>query len=188
MNILFVIIVILSLGMICIINPESAIAVMLEGTRSAIDLTLKMAAIYALWMGILKVMEKSGLSNYIARIFRPLTRLLFKGESKDTQDLISMNFTANFLGMGGAATPLGIQAMHIMQDGTDKATDNMLMFFIINVTSIQLLPATIIGMRTTAGSSSPSDIILPSLIATTITTLSGIILAKLFSSFKKRHR
>lgn len=186
MNALFVIIVIIALGMICIINPESAISVMLEGTRSAVDLTLKMTAIYALWMGVLKVMEKSGISMYISKIFRPITKKLFKGEDVETQDIISMNFTANFLGMGGAATPLGIRAMERMQDGTDRATDNMLMFFVINVTSIQLLPATIIAMRATAGSLNSSDIILPSLLATTITTCCGILLVKLISGFKKK--
>ncbi len=186
MNILFVIIVILSLSMICFINPESAISVMLEGTRGAVDLALKMTAIYALWMGILKIMEKSGISYYISKIFRPITAIFFKSESKATQDIISMNLTANFLGMGGAATPLGIQAMELMQDGSERATDNMLMFFIINVTSIQFLPATIIAMRAAAASRNPSDIILPSLITTAVTTVVGIVLVKLCSSFKRK--
>ncbi|NCA66606.1 MAG: spore maturation protein [Clostridia bacterium] len=188
MNILFVIICVVSIGMICLINPESAISVMLEGTRGAVDLSLKMTAIYALWMGILKIMEKSGLSYYVSKIFRPVTKLFFKNESKETQDIISMNLTANFLGMGGAATPLGILAMEKMQDGTERATDNMIMFFVINVTSIQLLPATIIAMRSTAGSHNPSDIILPALIATTVTTLIGIILVKLFTGVRKTRK
>jgi spore maturation protein A len=186
MNILFVIVTILSLGMICLINPESAVSVMLEGTRGAVDLALKMTAIYALWMGILKIMENSGISHYISKIFRPITKLFFKSEDQKTQDIISMNFTANFIGIGGAATPLGILAMERMQDGSDKATDNMLMFFVINVTSIQLLPATIIAMRATANSHNPSDIILPSFIATFVTTAVGIILVKLCTGFKKK--
>ncbi len=186
MNILFVIIIVISLGMICLINPESAISVMLEGTRGAIDLMLKMTAIYALWMGILKIMEKSGISYYISKIFRPVTKLFFKSEDKKTQDIISMNLTANFIGMGGAATPLGILAMERMQDGSDRATDNMLMFFIINVTSIQILPATVIAMRATANSLNPSDIIIPSLIATAVTTITGIILVKVFSGIRKK--
>lgn len=186
MNILFVVITIISIGMICIINPESAISVMLEGTRGAVDLSLKMAAIYALWMGILKIMEKSGISIYISKIFRPITKLFFKTESQEAQDVIGMNLTANFLGMGGAATPLGIKAMELMQDGSERATDNMLMFFIINVTSIQFLPATIIAMRATANSHNPSDIIFPSLLATSITTFVGILLVKIFTGIRKK--
>ncbi len=188
MNLIFVIVMVLSIGMICFINPESAVSVMLEGTRGAVDLALKMTAIYALWMGILKIMEKSGISYYISKLFRPITKYLFKSENEKTQDIISMNFTANFIGMGGAATPLGILAMERMQDGSDRATDNMLMFFIINVTSIQLLPTTIIALRATANSLNPSDIFLPSFISTVVTTAVGIILVKIFSEVRKKRK
>ena len=94
--------------------------------------------------------------------------------------------SANLIGIGGAATPMGIKAMEQMQDGSIYATDNMILFMVINTTSIQILPATIIGLRTAAGSSNASDIIIPSLIATTISTISGILLCLIFRKFKRR--
>jgi spore maturation protein A len=90
--------------------------------------------------------------------------------------------------MGGAATPLGIKAMECMQDGSEKATDNMILFMVINSTSIQLIPATIIGLRAAAGSNSASDIILPSLLATIISTVTGVILAKICAKFRRKEK
>ncbi len=180
MNLIFVLMCCLGLGAICFINPESAVSVMLEGTAGAVSLCIKMTAVYALWMGILEVMDGAGLSRYLAALFRPVTKLFFRKQSREAQDVISMNLAANFLGMGGAATPLGIKAMELMTDGSDTATPDMLMFLIINVTSIQLLPATVIALRSAAGSGSASDIILPTLLATLITTLVGVALVRVF--------
>lgn len=166
-------------------SPSGALGAMLSGAQNGITLTLKMLAIYTIWLSVLKIIEKGGLNKFFAAIFRPLTKRLFKNESKEAQECISMNFSANFLGMGGAATPLGIRAMELMQDGSETATDNMIMFMVINATSIQLLPTTIIALRQGAGSLSSGDIILPSLIATLITTATGILIVKLISSKKK---
>lgn len=84
-------------------------------------------------------------------------------------------------GMGGAATPAGIKAMRAMSDGSEKATDNMIMLLVINATSIQLIPATVIAMRASAHSQSPSDIILPTLISSGIATLLGALMCKVLS-------
>lgn len=181
MNIVFFVIVLVSLVILTLVNPESALSVMLEGARSGIDLCLKLVAIYAVWLSVLKIMEKTGLDKKFSSIFTPITNLLFKGESNETKSIIGMNLAANMLGMGGAATPLGIRAMELMDDGSGKATNNMIMLMIVSATSIQILPATIIALRSSNGSVNPSDIILPSILATTITTLVGIILVKIFS-------
>ncbi len=174
-----------SLILITAIAPESAFSIMLGGTKTAIELAIILVSIYAIWLSVLKIMEKIGANKLLYRMLRPVTKKLFKGESDMALQYISLNFSANLLGMGGAATPLGIKAMECMQDGTDKATDNMILFMVINSTSIQLLPATIIGMRAAAGSQSASDIILPSLVATTLSTLIGVILAKVFAKPNK---
>lgn len=181
MNAVFFIIILISLIAIIIVNPESVLYVMLEGARNAIDLSLKLVAIYAVWLSVLKIMEKTGISNKLAKFFSPITRILFRGESEETRMFISMNLAANMLGMGGAATPLGIKAMELMDKGTGKATDNMIMLMVISASSIQLLPATIIALRSANGSITPSDILLPSIIATSVTTAVGIILVKIFS-------
>ena len=180
MNVVFLIIILVSLTVITWVNPESALAVMLEGARSAIDLSLKLLAIYAVWLSVLKIMEKTGLNKKLSSLFSPITNLLFKGEDKETKSYISMNLAANMLGMGGAATPLGIKAMERMDEGTGKATNNMIMLMVISATSIQILPATIIALRSANYSLNPSDIILPSILATTVTTIVGIILVKIF--------
>ncbi len=179
MNLIYCIMVVSSLILILIVSPESAFPIMLGGAKNAIQLAMTLAAIYAIWLSVLDIMEKIGLNRLLNRMFRPITRKLFRGESDKALEYISMNFSANLLGMGGAATPLGIKAMEHMQDGSDRATDHMILFMIINCTSIQLLPATIIGLRSAAGSASASDIILPSLLATAVTTAIGIVLAKL---------
>ncbi len=181
MNIIFAIIIFVSLTIITIVSPESALAVMLEGARGGIDLSLKLLAIYAVWLSVLKIMERTKLDKKLSSLFSPITKKFFKGESEKTQSIISLNLAANMLGMGGAATPLGIRAMEAMDDKSGKATDNMIMLMIISATSIQILPATIIALRSSAGSASSSDIILPSIIATSVTTLVGVLLVKVLS-------
>lgn len=178
MNIVFTIMILVSLVMLIVVSPESAFSIMINGASSALQLAFTLIAIYAIWLSLLNLMDGVGLNRAMNRIFRPLTKKLFKGESDLALEYITLNFSANLLGMGGAATPLGIKAMECMQDNTEKATDNMILFMVINSTSIQLIPATIIGLRASAGSNSPSDIILPSLLATIISTVTGVILAK----------
>lgn len=181
MNIVFLIIVLLSLGAITYMSPESTFPVMLDGAKSAIELSLKLLAIYAVWLSVLKIIEKTGLDKKLSSFFKPITDHLFKGENDETKALISMNMAANMLGMGGAATPLGIRAMERMDNKSGVATNNMIMLMVISASSIQLIPATIMALRSASGSSSSSDIILPCIIATTITTAVGIILVKLLS-------
>ena len=185
MNTVFAIMILVSLVMLVVISPESAFSIMISGASNALTLAFTLIAIYAIWLSILSLMDGIGLSKAMNKLFRPITKRLFKGESELALEYITLNFSANLLGMGGAATPLGIKAMECMQDGSEKATDNMILFMVINSTSIQLIPATIIGLRSAAGSNAASDIILPSLLATLISTLTGVILAKICSKLMK---
>ena len=181
MNTMFFIMTVASLILMTVVSPDSAFSIMINGASGAISLALKLCAIYAIWLSVLDIMQKIGLNRALDRLFSPVTKRLFKGEDEKTRQYITLNFSANLLGMGSAATPLGIKAMEGMQDGSDKATDNMILFMVINATSIQLLPATIIGLRSQYGSTSASDIILPSLIATLVSTVCGVLLAKVFA-------
>lgn len=181
MNTLFFIMTVASLILMTVVSPDSAFSIMINGASGAISLALKLCAIYAIWLSVLDIMQKIGLNRALDRLFSPVTKRLFKGEDEKTRQYITLNFSANLLGMGSAATPLGIKAVEGMQDGSDKATDNMILFMVINATSIQLLPATIIGLRSQYGSTSASDIILPSLIATLVSTVCGVLLAKVFA-------
>lgn len=185
MNTVFAIMILVSLVMLVVVSPESAFSIMISGASNALTLAFTLIAIYAIWLSILSLMEGIGLNKALNKLFKPITKRLFKGESDLALEYITLNFSANLLGMGGAATPLGIKAMECMQDGSEKATDNMILFMVINSTSIQLIPATIIGLRSAAGSNAPSDIILPSLLATVISTVTGVILAKVCSCLLK---
>lgn len=181
MNIAFTLIALASLVTLAIVSPETAFQTMIGGVRSSILLMLKLAAIYTVWLGILKMMQETRLDKALSRLLRPLVKRLFKGESDEAYDYISVNLASNMLGMGGAATPAGIKAIGAMNQSGDKATDNMCLLVVINATSIQLIPATVISIRATAGSANSASIFLPTLIATFLSTFSGIILCKVLS-------
>lgn len=184
MNIIFFIMLTASILFLIFTSPSLVLPTMIEGASSAIKLCVSLLAIYCVWLSFLKVIELAGLNKYITKLFKPITKKLFKGEEEKTQEYLCLNFSYNLLGMGGASTPMGIKAIESMYKGETRATDNMILFVVINCTSIQLLPTTIIGLRAMSGSLNPADIILPSLIATLFSTLVGIILCKLLAKRK----
>lgn len=186
MNIAFTALTLVSLVIITIISPSTAFPVMIEGVRNAILLILKLTAIYAVWLSVLKMMEASKLDQKLSRGLKPLIKKLFKHESDEAYNWISINLATNMLGMGGASTPAGIKAMNAMCIEEGKATDNMLFLLVINATSIQLIPATVIALRATAGSANASSIFWPTIIATACSTLIGGILCKLFAAKDNR--
>ncbi len=111
--------------MLVVVSPESAFSIMISGASNALTLAFTLIAIYAIWLSILSLMEGIGLSKALNKLFRPLTKKLFKGESDLALEYITLNFSANLLGMGGAATPLGIKAMECMQDGSHRQYDTL---------------------------------------------------------------
>ena len=130
-------------------------------------------------MGILKIVEDTQLDKKIGKLLNPLIKRLFGKTDAETHNQIAINITSNLLGMGNACTPSGIKAMKGLDKGSSVATSAMIMLMILNTSSLQLLPTTVIGLRVASGSTSPNDIIFPTLIATFVSTLSGIILCKL---------
>ncbi|HKL94050.1 MAG TPA: hypothetical protein VJZ69_02060 [Clostridia bacterium] len=185
MNIVFLLLSLASLAMLMINSPDTVFPIMIGGATSAIELILKLLAIYSVWLSVLKMMERTGADKLIAKILRPVTKRLFKGESEDAQVFISINFASNILGMGGASTPAGIKAMREMHKSGDTASPNMILFLVIAATSIQFFPATVIALRSTAGSANASDILLPTLISSASSTAIAIILCKVFGSISK---
>ena len=172
-------------GSICLmlwVNPSSVLNEMIDASSEALSLCIELCAVYAVWMGVLELVEASGLGNKLARLLHPLIKKLFKIDDSETEKMIALNMSANMLGLGNAATPMGINAMKRLDDGSGTATPAMIMLIVINATSIQLLPSTVIGLRAAAGSASPADIILPTLIATACTCTVGILLVKLCNS------
>ena len=179
MNVAFAALTLLSLVMMTFAAPADMLPSMISGVSGAIVLILKLTAVYAVWLSVLKMAEATGLDRKLSRALRPVIRRLFKGESEKSYDYISVNLASNMLGMGGATTPAAINAMTSMCREEGKATDNMLMLLVINATSIQIVPATVIALRAAAGSANAASVFLPTLIATSCATAAGMILARL---------
>jgi len=157
-----------------------------EGVMFAISLI----GIMAFWLGLMNIAEKSGLIKSIAKLFRPLLRLLFPEIPKGhpAERWILMNFIANMFGVGNAATAFGLKAMGELNSlNRDKkvATNSMAMFLIINMSSLQLVPLTVLKIRYDYGSSNPTDIIGPTIVATTFSTIIAIIIGKFFEVAKR---
>lgn len=162
----------------------------LVGAMDAVQLCVRLAGGFALWSGMLAILERSGAMERLARLFKPLLSRLFPSVRDDARDAIAMNLTANMLGLGNAATPMGLEAMRRMGDasGSDSATDAMCMFLVINASSVQLFPTTVVALRAAAGSIAPASIVLPTLIATGISTLVGVLACLLFRLPGRRRR
>lgn len=155
----------------------------ISSAKSAVELALGLIGIYALWLGLMNIARKAGLIARISRLIKPITRVLFKDVPPDHGALgsITMNIIANMLGMGNAATPFGLRAMKELQQlNKDKktATNAMCTFLVINTSSVQLIPTTIIAIRSAAGSGNPTEIIGTALIATMCSTMVGIMAVK----------
>lgn len=185
MNLIFFIMTTSSIVLMIYKSPELVLSSMINGASSAITLAIRLLAIYSVWIAVMRIIEKSGLDKKIAKILSPIVKRLFKGESEEAQASISMNFSANMLGIGSVATPFGIQAIERMDSGKLYASHNIILFVVINCTSLELLPSTILGMRASMGSVNPADIILPTLLSSLISTICGISLCLLARKFLK---
>lgn len=172
MNIVFLFIALCSIYLLTVSNPDSVMTTMLSGVSGGVALSVKLFGIYAIWLSVLNIFQKAEFDKFLADKLRRVTRFLFKGESDEAYKSVTLNLSANILGMGGASTPMGIKSIEQMRHHKNKV-----MLVVINSTSIQLIPTTIIALRATYASS--ADIILPTFIATVCTTAVGIILVKL---------
>ena len=142
-----------------------------DAAKSAVEVSLFLLGIVALWVGLAKIIEDSGLIHKLSRVFRPLVCRLFKNIPEDHPSItsITLNFLANLFGLGNAATPLGIQAMQDLQSlnkDPEKITSEMMLFIVINTASIQLIPFTVIGILADFGSRNPSWVVFPTFLAT----------------------
>lgn len=154
---------------------DAVSAAALSGAASAVTLCLSMAGALCLWTGVMEVMERSGLAAKLARLFRPPLRRFLPQASRDTETLaaVSANVSANLLGLGNAATPLGLKAASRMAKGTGGvASDELCLLVVLNTASIQLIPATVASLRAAAGCEPPFDI-LPAVWLTSLLALAA---------------
>lgn len=170
-------------------NLDAVANAALEGAASAIDLSLSMAGVLCLWSGVMEIMNSCGLSEGLARLFRPILRKLLPNASRDPETLaaVSANVSANLLGLGNAATPLGMQAARRMARGCGGTASNELcLLVVLNTASIQLLPATIASVRAAAGCKTPLDILPAVWLASILSVAAGLLAAACLSRLERR--
>lgn len=163
---------------------EAVAAAALEGAAAGVELCLGMAGALCLWLGVMEVMRRSGLADGLSRLLRPVLRRLFPEFAGDgaVMDAVSANFSANLLGLGNAATPLGLKAARAMAERTPGvASDGLCMLVVCNTASLQLIPTTVASLRAGLGSAAPFDILPAVWLASVISVTVGVSAAKLLA-------
>ncbi len=169
-------------------NGEGISTAIINSTESTVTFMVGLVGLMCFWCGVMKVAEKSGLTDKLAKLLKPILKLIFKEAAKDEKALgaIVMNITANMMGLGNAATPFGIKAMEEMDRlNTEKgrASNDMVLFLVLNSACIQLLPSTVISIRSAVGSVNPGVVILPAIISTTVAAIVGVICCKILQKY-----
>ena len=155
---------------------------MLSACNLAVKISFSLIGIMAFWLGIMRIAEKSGLVQILSKILNPIAKVLFSDIKKDSPAIgdITMSVAANALGLTNAATPIGLKVMKELQEDNPKkdvATDSMCMFLGMNPAGFQIIPATVIAVLVGVGATNPSEVILPTLIVTTLSFLTAIVTA-----------
>ncbi|MGX9459662.1 nucleoside recognition domain-containing protein [Shewanella sp. A14] len=163
---------------------SEAVAALFASAKLAADISLGLIGVLALWMGLMQVGEKAGVVSLFARIFEPLLSKLMPEVPRGhvAYGSISMNLTANMLGLDNAATPLGLKAMHDLQSLNpvkSVATNAQILFLVLNTSSVTLVPVTVFLYRAQQGAANPADIFLPILLATSVSTVVGLLVVAL---------
>lgn len=173
-------------------NIEAVTAAAIDNAETGVNLALGLIGVMALWLGLMKIAEDSGFIEKLARALKPVMVKIFPDVPPEhpAMGAIIMNIAANMLGLGNAATPLGIKAMKELQtlnaEGEkDTASNAMVMFLAINTSAVTLIPVSTIAVLSAAGSTNPTSIIGPTLIATSASTIVAIILARTFQNLPK---
>lgn len=165
-------------------NMAAVSTAAMNGCGQAVQLVISLTGTICLWSGVMRVADRSGLTDAMSRMFRPITRFLFRELSEESPAMkaISMNMAANLLGLGNAATPLGLEAARLMAERTPGvASDGLCMLVVTNTASLQLIPTTVASLRAAAGSANPFDILPAVWLASVVSVAVGITAAKLFA-------
>ena len=175
MNVLFLLLFVPAAALTALRDPAGFLPALLAGAGKAVTLCLTLAAVYAVWMGFLQVAKDAGAVRLLSRGMRPLNARLFQTKDADALDAAALCMTANFLGMGSAATPAGLNAMRLL-GRAERPDYARAMLFAINCAGVQLLPTTALAVRMQAGSAAPYDVVLPALLAECAALLVGAAL------------
>lgn len=169
-------------------NGEGISNAIIGSIDSTVTFIIGLVGLMCFWCGVMKVAEKSGFTEKLAKLMKPILKLIFKEAAKDEKALgaIVMNITANMMGLGNAATPFGIKAMEEMDrlnNEKGRASNDMALFLVLNAACIQLVPSTVLSIRAAAGSSNPGVIILPAIISTGTAAIVGVICCKILQRY-----
>ena len=169
-------------------KTQDVVNAILSGADLSVKIAFSLIGIMAFWLGIMRIAEKSGLVKIIAKIIKPITKRLFNEIPEESSAIgnIALSFSANALGLTNAATPIGLKVMQELQEeNIDKtsASNSMCLFLGMNTAGFQIIPATVIAILTAVGSKNPTEIIIPTMIVTSIAFISAIIVAKIFQKF-----
>ncbi|MCB2293094.1 spore maturation protein [Clostridium algoriphilum] len=182
---------ILSLGIVIGIvtgKGEVVSKAVVSSTTGAVELIMGLVGMMCLWCGIMKIAEESGLTDKLAKMLKPILKIIFRqaGRNQKAMSSITMNLTANMMGLSNAATPFGIKAMEDMQkmnNEKDTASNDMALFLVLNAACIQFLPTTVISIRAAYSSQNPAIIIVPAIIATGTASVLGIVFCRILQKY-----
>lgn len=171
------------LGLYKGIAPEM-VNTIFDSAKSATENTINIVGMICLWSGLMNIADKCGIVKKLSKLVSPFLNIIFPKLDKDSEarGFIALNMTANILGLGNVATPLGLSAMEKLQEGNknkDTLSNEMLMLVVLNTASIQLIPTSIIALRVAHNSENPVIIVLPILISSVISVIVGIIMVKI---------
>ena len=172
-------------------NLEKLNSSIFESTSDAINLSISLLGTICLWSGIMKIASNTSVIEKLTKILKPVIKLLFPQlkNNNEIQKEVSMNIIANILGLGNAATPLGLKAMEELQkenNNKDTLSDNMMMLIVLNTASLQIIPTTVIAIRSSLGSQNPSKIIFPVWISTICAAFMAIIFCKIIIKITRK--
>ena len=170
-------------------NVESLNNSIFESAESAVNLTLTLLGMTCLWSGIMEIASKTQVIKYLSKLLKPIIKKLFSGLNEKSYNNIIMNIIANILGLGNAATPLGLKAMKELQkENKDKEelSENMMMLIVLNTASLQIIPTTIIAIRSSLGAENPTKIIFPVWISTVCAAVVGVIVTKIIIKYTRK--
>ena len=179
MNTIWTILLLFSLIFMLFCSPSSFLTAVVDGATQAVDTSVTLLAVYCFWNGFFALLEQTQLTEQLAKAFTPLVKRLFGTLSPKATAYLTLNVSANLIGVSNASTPSAIKAIEIIEGDNTKLSRQGAMLFVLNATSIQLFPTTVVGLRASMGSTSPADVVLPTLISTFATTILGIILVNI---------
>ncbi len=190
MNYIWPCMILLSILFACITGNVPAVGdAVFSSVTEAVSLTIKMLGMFCFWSGIMQIAKTSGLTSIISKLLSPLLKRIFPSiqNDDDTKNAVSMNITANLLGLGNAATPLGIEAMRRLQTHTANkavASNDMVLFVVLNTACIRIIPTTAAMLRHEAGAAAPMDILPATLLTSLLSCTCGLVAARVFEGIR----